>query len=431
MRPSTTPWSPARPRWSFHWTPARLALLAILALSGVLLTYRFLVGLGGPTNLTDRWPWAMWTWWKLTGVALAGAGYATAFCVHFLGRGRWRDIERGAFVVSLLGYLMVCFALLIDLGQWYNAWRPVVTFAGYHSVMFELFWCIGSYTVVQVVEFLYVFEERVPARPLRRVLNVIYAPLLLLGVFLPVFHQSALCSLYVLAKGRLDPLWWSQLLPLFAVLTSFYVGPAVVVLENHIANRIYGRPFHSQILGEMVRLSAFVMLVYLVLRIADYWNRGVLPELLGGAPLGTLALLELGLTVALPMTMFASAEVRASRRGLVAASAIAILGVALYRFNIVIVGMVESTGVGFYVPHWMEVVIMGGMAAAVSLAYLFIVENFPIYTARDVAASEIAGAEAEAERRARKVARASAAHIAEAPAGAPDPERRGEPLLHR
>lgn len=401
-------------------TPVRLVLVAILGLSAVLLVYRFLFGIGAPTNLTDRWPWAMWTWWKLTGVALAGAGYSTAFMVHFLGRERWRDIERGAFVVSMLGYLMVCFALLIDLGQWYNAWRPIVSYAGYHSVMFELFWCIGSYTVVQVVEFLYIFEERVPVRPLRKVLTKIYAPLLLLGCFLPVFHQSALCSLYVLAKGRLDPLWWSQLLPLFAVLTSFYVGPAVVVLENHIANRTYGRPFHTPILGEMVRVSAFVMLLYLVVRIGDYWVRGVLPELMGGTPLGTLALLELGLTVALPMTMFWSSEVRASRKGLVTASVIAALGVALYRFNIVIIGMVESTGVGMYKPHWMEVAIMAGMASAVCLAYLFIVENFPVYTAQDVAASEVAVAEAEAERKARKSVLASAARLAEPPSAVPE-----------
>ena len=131
-----------------------------------------------------------------------------------------------------------------------------------------------------------------------------------------------------------------------------------------------------------------------------------------GGPLGTVALLELGLTVLLPMTMFASSEVRVSRTWLVMASAIAVLGVALYRFNIVIVGMVESTGAGMYVPHWMEVVIMGGMAAAVALAYLFIVENFPVYTTQDVAASEIAVAEAEAERKAARAARVSAARVA-------------------
>ena len=398
----TTPYRAAtRNRWTFTMTPLRGLLVAIVGVFLALVAYRFVFGVGAPTNLTDRWPWALWTWWKLTGVALAGAGYSTALMVHFLVRDRWHDVERGAFVLSLFGYLMVCSALILDLGQWYNAWHPVV-YWGYHSVMFELFWCIGSYTVVQVVEFLYIFEERVPMPRFRPILKRIYVPLLFLGAILPVFHQSALCSLYVLAKGRLDPLWWSLLLPVFAVMTSFYVGPPVIAAENVAAKRIYGRPVHMRILGEMVRISAAVMFVYLVLKVADYYVRGVLPELFSGSALGNIALLELGVGVLLPMCMFMSRSVRMSRSKLVTASALTIFGVVLNRFNIVITGMAASTGAGMYRPHWMEVWFVIGLAAAVCLAYLFVVENFPVYVEKDVIASEAAFAEAEAERKARE-----------------------------
>ena len=44
----------------------------------------------------------------------------------------------------------------------------------------------------------------------------------------------------------------------------------------------------------------------------------------------------------------------------------------------------------------METVIALGLGSAVALAYLFIVENFPVYTPSDVAASEAAVAEARA-----------------------------------
>ena len=282
----------------------------------VLLGYRFVVGLGEPTNLTDKWPWALWTWWKLSAVSLAGAGYSTMFMIHFMGRERYRDVERGAFVVSMLGYLMLCSALLIDLGQWYNAYRPVYNW-GFHSVMFELFWCVGSYTVVQVIEFFVIFEERVPWKPLHRVLHKIHAPLLLLACFLPVFHQSALVSLYVITKGRLDPLWWSQLLPVYAVVTFFYIGPAVVLLENVIAHRMYGRPVHMRIISDMLPVTTFIMFVYLVTRIADYAVRGVLPELSSGSLYGNIALIELGIGVALPMVMFANRDLRTSRSAMV------------------------------------------------------------------------------------------------------------------
>jgi len=399
MSAHPTPWRRGRRQWTFHMTPVRYVLVLIVAITVALVVYRLVYGLGAPTNLSDRWPWALWTWWKLTGVALAGAGYSTALCVHFLGRERWRDVERGAFVVSLLGYLMVCTALILDLGQWYNAWHPLYSW-GIHSAMFELYYCISAYTVVQIVEFLYIFEERVPVPRLRGVLKRIYVPLLFLGAILPVFHQSALCSLYVIAKGREDPLWWSLLLPVFAVMTSFYVGPAVVAIENLASHRIYGRPVHMRVLVEMVRISAGVMFVYLVLKIVDYGARGVLPELLGGSALGNVALLELGLGVLVPMVMFMSPRIRSSRSGMVVASMLTVLGVVANRFNIVITGMVASSGAGFYRPHWMEVFFVLGLGAAVGLIYLFIVENFPIYTETDVAVSAAVASEEKARLRA-------------------------------
>ena len=402
MRPRATPWSPTRRRWTFKMTPFRGVMLAILGLALVILGYRFVVGLGAVTNLTDQWAWSFWTWWKLSAVALAGAGYATMFMIYFMGRERYRDVERGAFVVSMLGYLMLCCALLIDLGQWYNAYRPIYNW-GYHSVMFELFWCVGSYTVVLVIEFFIIFEERVPWNPLHAVLKKIHAPQLLLACFLPVFHQSALVGLYVITKGRLDPLWWSQLLPVYAVMTFFYIGPAVVMLENVIANRVYGRPVHMKIISDMFPVAALVMFMYLVLRLADYAVRGVFDELLSGSLYANLALIELGIGVALPMVMFANRELRTSRRSMVVASLLAVGGIWLFRFNVTMAGLVESIGVGWYRPHWMETVVVLGLASGVALAYLFIVENFPIYTPEDVAASEAAVAEATARAKAADV----------------------------
>ena len=405
MTVRATPYRAAtRSRWTFTLTPYRVFLLFVLGGFVVLAAYRFVNGIGVVTNLTDRWPWALWTSWKLTGVALAGAGYSTALLVHFLGRDKWHDIERGAFVLSMLGYLMVCTALVLDLGQWYNAWHPFV-YWGYHSVMFELFWCIGTYTVVQVVEFLYIYEERVRVpKVMRTVLKKIYVPLLFLGALLPVFHQSALCSLYVLAKGRLDPLWWTLLLPVFAVMTSFFVGPSVVPMENFVAHRTYGRPVHMRILGEMVRISAWIMLAYFGLKMADYAVRGVLPELFSGSTLGNIALVELVGCVLLPALLFLTPSIRASRNGIRVASALAIAGVVLNRFNITILGMMNSTGEGMYRPSLMEVGFVLGLAAGVSLVYLFLVENFPVYSEDDVIASEAALAEQEAERKAREAA---------------------------
>jgi Ni/Fe-hydrogenase subunit HybB-like protein len=151
----------------------------------------------------------------------------------------------------------------------------------------------------------------------------------------------------------------------------------------------------------MMPITVLVMSIYLVLRIADYAVRGVFDELLSGTLYGNFALIELGIGVALPLAMFASRELRRSEKSMVVASLLAIFGTWGFRFNVTMTGLVAANG-GWYVPSVIETVIVLGLASAVALAYLFIVENFPIYTLDDVAASEAAMAEAKARARAAK-----------------------------
>ena len=324
-------------------------------------------------------------WWDvLTGVALAGGGYSTALLVHFLGRDRWRDVERAAFLTSLLGYLMVCGGLFLDLGHGSTSGTlPFIWRQNPHSVMFELVWCMSGYTFVQAVEFGYIFVERVRAPRLGRILSKIYVPVLILGVTLPLLHQSALGSLYLLANGRLDPLWWSLLMPLFFLVSSFFVGPSMVTVESFLSARAHGRRPPIPILTEMVRLAGYVMLVYLGLKVADLAWRGVLLDAFDGSVASNLFLIEVGLGVLLPAILFLSFRARPSPARLVTAASFAVVGVALNRANVVFTGMMAWTGGATYVPSWTEATVTIGIVAAGVLAYLFIVENFPVTSSED------------------------------------------------
>lgn len=368
-----------REPWRFTWTRPRVALLTLVGLAGGVIAYRFVYGLGAVTNLSDRWPWGLWIWWDvLTGVALAGGGYSTSLLVHFVGRDKWKAVERGAFVTSLLGYVMVCGGLLLDLGRWYNAWRPAV-FWGYHSVMFELYWCVGGYTVVQLVEFGHIYIERVRAPRLERVMRKIYAPVLIVGCILPILHQSALGSLYVIAKGKLDPLWWSMLLPLFFLLTSFFIGPAMVTLENFLSHRSH--PDHQpprRVLREMVRMAGWLMVAYLVLRLGDLVVRGQLAHAFDLSVQSVMFLIEIVFGIALPAAIFLTPRVIGVDRGLITGAVLAVAGLVVGRANVVFTGMVSSVGGVAYFPYWMEVAVTVGLVAGAVLTYLWITENFPI-----------------------------------------------------
>jgi Ni/Fe-hydrogenase subunit HybB-like protein len=366
--------------WDFHLTTGRAMLLGVAMLGGGAAIYRLLFGLGAATNLTDRWPWGLWVYWDvMLGVALAGGGYSTALMVNFLGKDKWKSIERAAFLTSLIGYLLVVGGLFLDLGRWMNVYRvPMIWAANPHSVMFELVWCVSGYTFVQIVEFLHIYVERVRMPRMEKVLHKIYAPVLIIGVCLPLLHQSALGSLYIIAKGRLDPLWWSMLLPLFFLMSSFFVGPAMVTVENFLAARPHHRRPPLLILRQMVRVSGWLMLAYFVMKVADLTFRGMWPRLFDGSTASNLYLIEVVVGIFIPMVMFLSRGVRHSSRLLVTAASLTVFGVALSRANVVFTGMAAQAHGASYFPSGGELAITAGLVAAGVLLYAFVCDNFPI-----------------------------------------------------
>jgi len=185
--------------------------------------------------------------------------------------------------------------------------------------------------------------------------------------------------LYVIAAGRLDTLWWSMLLPLLFLMSSFFVGPAMATVESFLSARTHGRRPPTRALQEMLRLSAGIMVVYLGLKLGDLAWRGALPALVDGSVQSTLYLVEVGAGVLLPIILLLLPRVRSSPAGALTASVLVVLGVALNRANVVFTGMAAAAGGASYVPYWMEFAVTLGIIAAGILAYLFVTENFPIY----------------------------------------------------
>lgn len=371
---------PAKRPWVFRMTWPRAYLLSFVAIGAFAITYRLLFGLGAATNLSDRWPWGIWVWWDvMTGVALAGGGYSMALLVNFLGREKWKPLERAAFLTSLIGYLLVVGGLFLDLGRWTNVWRVPLFWKGNpHSVMFELVWCVSGYTFVQIVEFGHIFVERVKMPRLAALLHKIYAPVLVVGVILPFLHQSALGSLYVIAKGRLDPLWWSMLLPVFFLMSSFFIGPAMVTAEGFLSARFRGHKPPIKLLGPMVQLSGVMMLVYFGLKVFDITSRGQVGHLLDGSIQSLLFLTETVLGILLPAFFFLNPRTRRLPKYLATGATMAVVGLALNRGDVVFAGMAASARGATYLPSLMELAITVGLVAAGILVYAFVVDNFPI-----------------------------------------------------
>jgi Ni/Fe-hydrogenase subunit HybB-like protein len=364
-------------KWRFKITPFRMILILFVLIAAAAALYRFVYGLGAVTNLSDEWPWGLWIGFDLLcGIALAGGGFSTALIVQVLHKDKYLPIVRAALLTSLIGYIIALVSLFLDIGRWFNFWRPFF-YWGYHSVLFEVFWCIALYTTIQILEFGDIFFERVHCPSLKKILGVLMTPLLIIGIVLPTLHQSSLGSLYIVAVDKLYPLWWSMIIPFFFVWSAFFLGPAMVTIEGTLAARTYKREPETDLYSSLTKVTLWMLIIYFIVKMGDLAYRGVFGMAFNGSYESNMFLIEMIVFVLLPIFMYATPSIRNKLSGVLTASILVVVGVVFNRMNVVFTGMAKSVG-GSYFPSIWEWLITIGMWSALVLIYCFVVENFPI-----------------------------------------------------
>jgi hypothetical protein len=94
--------------------------------------------------------------------------------VHIFNIKRLRPIVRPTILTAFLGYVLVCIALMYDLGRPYRIWHPLIM-RNPHSVMFEVAYCVMLYTTVLSLEFSPIVLERLN---LQKPLKIVRAALI-------------------------------------------------------------------------------------------------------------------------------------------------------------------------------------------------------------------------------------------------------------
>src|SRR3954470_12871564 len=245
-------------------------IFIVTMLLGVYATYvRFFHGLGASTNLSDQFPWGVWIGFDvLCGVMLAAGGFTLTAAVHILNIKRLHPIVRPTVLTAFLGYVLVCVALMFDLGRPYNIWHPLIM-RNPHSVMFEVAYCVMLYTTVLSLEFAPIVLERFHLEKPLKVIKTVLIPLVILGVILSTLHQSSLGTLYLIMPTKLHPFWYSPLLPVFFFLSAICVGLAMTIFESTMTSKHFNRERKLPILQELGRVLMVVLSVYAVLRAED------------------------------------------------------------------------------------------------------------------------------------------------------------------
>jgi Ni/Fe-hydrogenase subunit HybB-like protein len=338
-------------------TPWRvLGLLFIVsgAYAGVL---RYTKGLGGVTNLSDSFPWGLWVGFDiLCGVGLAAGGFTLSAMVHVLRLEKYRPLARPAILTAFIGYLLVVGGLMFDLGHPWRIWHPVVMWNP-HSVMFEIAWCVTTYTTVLAAEVAVMVFEKLRMRRSTRVAQALTFPLTIAAVLLSMLHQSSLGSLFLIVPGRLHELWYTPMLPLLFFISAIGVGLAMTIMESTLSARNFGRTVEVELLAPVGRLASVVMGLYLVLRWGDMFRSGAFAALWPIDRAGAFFLLETA-AVAVPVALFATERVARNVRWLYHTSQAAVLGFIIGRLNVAVTGFEVVAGKS-YVPAWSEIAVTG------------------------------------------------------------------------
>jgi Ni/Fe-hydrogenase subunit HybB-like protein len=364
-------------------TPGNAVATLILAIGLPVIAYRFVFGLGAATNLSQTNPWGIWIGIDvLSGVALAAGGYTLAATVYLFGLKQYYPVLRAAVLTGFLGYFFVVVGLLVDLGQPWRLPYPMFYSYGVTSVMFLVAWHVGLYLTVQFLEFCPAIFEWLGWRDVRAWAARLTIGATVFGVILSTLHQSALGALFLMAPGKLHPLWYSPFLPIYFFVSSVIAGLAMVIVESSLSHRIFhdqvepGR--HADLDGITLGLgkaASIVLFTYFFLKLigvadGDHWA-------LLTTPLGGWFLVELVGFVLGPCVLLAHG-VRERRVRLVrVGAALAVAGIVLNRVNVSLVAL-NWNAAERYLPSWMEIVTTVTIITLGILTFRWIVNRMPV-----------------------------------------------------
>jgi Ni/Fe-hydrogenase subunit HybB-like protein len=355
-------------------------IFAVILLFGLYATYlRVFYGLGGSTNLSDKFPWGIWIAFDvMCGVGLAAGAFTLVATVHIFNIRKYKPVLRPAILTAFLGYTLVTVGLLYDLGRPDRLWHPLVMWNP-HSVMFEVAWCVTLYSTVLFLEFIPVVCEKFGWRKPMEWVHRISVPLMILGVLLSTLHQSSLGTLFLIVPEKLYPLWYSPILPLLFFVSAIGVGLAMTIFESWHSSRAFGRALELPLLAGLARVLAVVMSVYMWIRFLDLAQRHAFGLLARNREETWLFLLEIALT-AVPTVLLYQARIRMRPGALYACAVSIIFGFVANRLNVGITGLEAGSG-ATYTPRWSEIAITLSIVAAGFAIFRAIAHYFPVFEA--------------------------------------------------
>ena len=368
-------------------TPFNIITTPIILLGGVLVFIRFWKGLGSITNLSQEVPWGIWIGFDVvTGVAFAGGAYVLTFLVYILGIKKYKPIVRATVLNGFLAYVFYAGALLLDLGRPWNVINPIIGNSfGVSSVLFLVAWHFMLYMLAELVEFSPAIAEWLGLRRIRKILGGLTLAAVIFGITLSTLHQSGLGALFLMAKGKIHPLWYSEFIPVAFFVSSTFAGLSMVIFEGSISHKVFHAQIspesnrsHDDILVGLGRICGGAMFVYLFLKVIDLIHGHEWAYL--ATSWGLWWVVEVVGFTLIPCILFVQGARHRHMLVIRIASFLALLGIILNRLNVSVIAFKWYLPNRYY-PSWMEIVVTLAVISTEIWVFRWVINRMPVLRA--------------------------------------------------
>jgi Ni/Fe-hydrogenase subunit HybB-like protein len=367
-----------------YFTPFNVITIPIILLGLGILVIRFSKGLGAVTNLSQEFPWGFWIGFDvITGVALAGGAYVITFIVYVMRVKKYHPIANVTVLNGFLAYVFYAGALILDLGRPWNIINPIIGNSfGFNSVMFLVAWHFLMYMAAEFIEFSPVVADWLGWQKVKKWLSGVTLGAVIFGITLSTLHQSGLGALFLMAKAKIHPLWYSEFIPILFFASSIFAGLTMVIMEGTISHRVLKdhidpdhHASHDEIIIGLAKFATVGIFVYYFFKLLtflhnkqwtmlnDFWGYWYILEVVGFVLIPG-CLLAFGVK---------NRRVNIIRIG----SILAIAGVILNRLNISIIAFKWDAPMKYY-PSWQEIVVTLMIISIEIWVFRWVVSRMPV-----------------------------------------------------
>lgn len=369
-------------------TPFNLISIPVIITGVILIIIRFINGIGSVTNLSQEVPLGLWIGFDVvTGVAFAGGAYVITFMVYILKIKKYQSIVRVTVLNGFLAYVFYAGALLLDLGRPWNVVNPIIGNGfGTSSVLFLVAWHFLLYMLAELIEFSPAIAEWLGARRAGKILGGMTLAAVIFGITLSTLHQSGLGALYLMAKDKIHPLWYSEFIPVLFLVSSVFAGLSMVIFEGTVSLKVFAnklsqnhRDEHKSIVRSLSGICAGAMFAYFFLQVLVFIHGKHWVYL--GTKMGWWYVTELIGFVLIPMIMYFMAYRRDYQYLIRAASVVTMIGIVVNRLNVTVIGFRWDSS-HHYFPSWMEIIVTITVIFTEIWIFRWIILRMPVFDER-------------------------------------------------